>query len=196
METKRNFSIMTIFFICGLLVTVSPPVTASEVFKVDPEHSAITFRVKHLGISFVHGRFNNATGTITFDEKVPRSSSIKVSVKVADIDTSNAERDKDLKSKEFFDAEKYPVISIHSGTFRKVSRDIYEVRCRLTLHGVTRPLTVKVWHIGSGSDPWGGYRAGFETTFTIKRSDFGMTRMLGGLGDEVELTVNIEGIRQ
>jgi polyisoprenoid-binding protein YceI len=187
---------MTIFFICGLLVTVSPPVTASEVFKVDPEHSAITFRVKHLGISFVHGRFNNATGTITFDEKVPGSSSIKVSVKVAGIDTSNAERDEDLKSKEFFDAEKYPVISIHSGTFRKVSRDIYEVRCRLTLHGVTRPLTVKVWHIGSGSDPWGGYRAGFETTFTIKRSDFGMTRMLGGLGDEVELTVNIEGIRQ
>ncbi len=98
---------MTIFFICGLLVTVSFPVTASEVFKVDPVHSAITFRVKHLGISFVHGRFNNATGTITFDEKVSGSSSIKVSVKVADIDTSNAERDEDLKSKKFFDAEKY-----------------------------------------------------------------------------------------
>ncbi len=196
METKRIFSIMTIFFICGLLVTVSSPVTASEVFKVDPVHSAITFRVKHLGISFVHGRFNNPTGTITFDEKVPGSSSIKVSVKVADIDTSNAERDEDLKSKKFFDAEKYPVISIRSETFRKVSRDIYEVRCRLTLHGVTSPLTVKVRHIGSGSDPWGGYRAGFETTFLIKRSDFGMTHMLGGVGDKVELTVNSEGIRK
>jgi len=196
MNAKRIFSIMKIFFICGLPVTVSSPVTASEVFKVDPVHSAIIFRVEHLGISFVHGRFNNATGTITFDEKAAGGSTIKVSVKVADIDTSNAARDEDLKGKEFFDAEKYPMISIHSETFRKVSRDIYEVSCRLTLHGVTRPLTVKVRHIGSGSDPWGGYRAGFETTFTIKRSDFGMMRMLGGVGNEVELTVNIEGIRQ
>jgi polyisoprenoid-binding protein YceI len=195
-ETTRIFSITKIFFICGLLVTVSSPVTASEVFKVDPVHSTITFRVKHLGISFVHGRFNNPTGTITFDEKMPGSSSIKISVKVSDIDTSNAERDEDLKRKDFFDAEKYPVISIYSETFRKVSKDIYEVSCRLTLHGITRPLTVKVRHIGSGSDPWGGYRAGFETTFLIKRSDFGMTHMLGGVGDNVELTVNIEGIRK
>lgn len=70
------------------------------------------------------------------------------------------------------------------------------LNCRLTLHGVTRPLTVKVRHIGSGSDPWGGFRAGFETAFTIIRSDFGMTHMLGGVGNEVELTVDIEGIRQ
>lgn len=62
--------------------------------------------------------------------------------------------------------------------------------------GVTRPLTVKVEHIGSGKDPWGGYRAGFETSFMVKRSDFGMTNMLGSVGDEVRLTVNVEGIRQ
>ena len=196
MKTKRIMNILTIGIICGFLITISSTAAASEIFKVDPVHSAITFQIKHLGISYVQGRFNNAAGTITFDKKKPENSSTEISVKVADIDTFNTDRDKHLKSEEFFNAEKYPVISFGSETFKKVSEDIYEVGGRLTFHGVTRPLTVEVRHIGSGYDPWGGFRAGFETVFTIKRSDFGMTHMLGGVGDEVKLTVNIEGIRQ
>jgi polyisoprenoid-binding protein YceI len=149
-----------------------------------------------LGISYVHGRFNNAVGTVIFDEKTPANSSTKISVKVADIDTFKAERDKDLKSKNFFDAEKYPLISFQSKSFKKVGENIYQVSGPLTFHGVTRPITVEVRYIGSGYDPWGGFRAGFETSLTIKRSDFDMTHMLGVVGDEVHLTISIEGIRK
>jgi polyisoprenoid-binding protein YceI len=77
-----------------------------------------------------------------------------------------------------------------------VSEDTYEVAGDLALHGVTRPLTVKVQRTGSGKDPWGGFRIGFETTFTIKRSDFGMNFMMEGVGDEVRIILSIEGIRQ
>lgn len=195
MKAKGIFYISTAIM-CGLLVLFSSPATAAEVYKVDPVHSAITFRIKHLGISYVRGRFNHASGTITFDDKMPGKSSVKISVKVDDIDTFNSKRDKDLKSHNFFDAKKYPLISFKSETFEKIGDGTYEVGGQLNFHGVTRPLTVKVEYIGSGKDPWGGYRAGFETSFKVKRSDFGMTHMLGGVGDEVRLTVNIEGIRQ
>jgi polyisoprenoid-binding protein YceI len=195
MKAKGIFYIST-FIMFGLLVLFSSPATAAEIYKVDPVHSAITFRIKHLGVSYVRGRFNNAFGTITFDDKMPGKSSVKISVKVDDIDTFNAKRDKHLKSHEFFDAKKYPLISFHSETFQKIGEDTYEVGGQLSFHGVTRPLTVQVEHIGSAKDPWGGYRAGFETSFKVKRSDFGMTHMQGGVGDEVRLTVNIEGIRK
>jgi len=195
MKAKGIFYIST-FIMCGLLALFSFPVTAAEVYKVDPVHSAISFKIKHLGISYVRGRFNNAAGTITLDDKMPGKSSVEILVKVDDIDTFNAKRDKHLKSHEFFNAEKYPLISFRSETFQKTGEGTYEVSGRLSFHGVTRPLTVKVEHIGSGKDPWGGYRAGFETSFKVKRSDFGMTHMLGSVGDEVRLTVNTEGIRK
>lgn len=196
MKTKHIFNMATAFIIFGLLIAASSPAAALDVYEVDPVHSAVSFRIKHLGISYVHGRFNNAAGTVTFDREMPGNNAVKVSVKVADIDTNNADREKHLKSPYFFDAEKYPVISFESETFKKIGADIYEVSGPLTLHGVTRPLTVRVLHVGSGQDPWGGYRSGFETTFTIKRSDFGMTGMIGSVGDDVELTVNIEGVRK
>ncbi len=180
----------------GSLIFIPLAAMAADTFAVDPVHSAIVFRIQHLGISYVQGRFNNVAGTIAFDTKMPENSSTEISVKVKDIDTFNASRDKDLMSSNFFDAEKYPVISFQSDTFKKVSDSIYSVGGRLTCHGVTQPLIVEVRHIGSGYDPWGGFRAGFETSFVIKRSDFGMTHMLGGVGDEVELTITIEGIRQ
>ena len=194
---KPNFiRISAVILALGTLMSITSAATASDTFKVDPVHSAVVFRIQHLGISYVHGRFNNVSGTIVFDTKAPENSSTEISVKVKDIDTFNADRDKHLKSSDFFDAEKNPLISFQSDTFNKAGDNTYSVSGRLTCHGITRPLTVEVRHIGSGYDPWGGYRAGFETSFVIKRSDFGMTHMLGGVGDDVELTINIEGIRQ
>lgn len=192
----KNKSILdtALCVVFGLLITFASP-AAADVFKVDPAHSAITFRIKHLGISYVHGRFNNAFGTITFDENRPANNAVEIAVKVNDIDTSIAKRDTHLKSPEFFDAVKYPLISFRSETFQRIGERTYEVSGPLSFHGVTRPLTVKVEFIGSGKDPWGGHRAGFETAFTIKRSDFGMTHMLGSVGDEVQLNVNVEAVR-
>ena len=194
---KQNLvRISAILMALGSFVSIPSVATAADTYKVDPVHSAVVFRIQHLGISYVQGRFNNVAGTVVFDTKVPENSSTNISVKVRDIDTFNSERDNHLRSSDFFDAEKYPLILFQSDTFKKMSDNIYSVTGRLTCHGVTRPLTVKVRHIGSGYDPWGGFRAGFETSFVIKRSDFGMTHMLGGVGDDVELTITIEGIRQ
>ena len=130
------------------------------------------------------------------DDKTPANSVVEIYAKTKNIDTFNSERDNHLRSPDFFDAKKFDIISFKSKSFTKVSKDMYEVTGDLALHGVTRPLTVKVQRIGSGKDPWGGFRIGFETTFTIRRSDFGMNFMMEGVGDEVRIILSIEGIRQ
>jgi polyisoprenoid-binding protein YceI len=170
--------------------------STAETYKVDPVHSTVLFRIKHLNLSYVHGRFNDVAGTFSFDDEDPSAGSLDIEVPVAKIDTNNAERDKHLKSPDFFDAERFPLITFKSRSVKKVGEQTYEVGGELALHGVTKPLTVKLERIGSGKDPWGGYRTGFETTFTIKRSDFGMTNVIGPVGDEVRLTVAIEGVRR
>ena len=117
-------------------------------------------------------------------------------MKVESIDTHNAKRDQHLKSPDFFNAKQFPAITFKSKQVKKSSKDTYEVTGDLTIHGVTRPVTVKVTNTGSGKDPMGANRIGFETIFTIKRSDFGMKFMLGPVSDEIRLIVSIEGIRQ
>jgi polyisoprenoid-binding protein YceI len=167
-----------------------------ETYEVDLEHSSITFRIKHLGITYVYGRFNDMSGILKIDNQTPANSSVQVSAKTESVDTNVPKRDDHLRSPDFFDAKKFPTISFTSKSFKKLDEDTYEVAGSLNLHGITRPLTVTVEHTGSGKDPWGGYRTGYETTFTIKRSDFGMTTMLNGVGDEVRITLSIEGIRK
>lgn len=190
------FTTVTIMMVLGLLATFSPLASAMETYEVDPEHSAITFRIKHLGITYVYGRFNDMSGILRIDDQTPANSSVQISAKTESVDTNVTQRDEHLRSPDFFHAKKFPTISYSSKSFKKVDQDAYEVAGVLNLHGITRPLTVTVQHTGSGKDPWGGYRTGYETTFTIKRTDFGMTAMLNGVGDEVRITVSIEGIRK
>jgi polyisoprenoid-binding protein YceI len=167
-----------------------------ETFRVDPVHACVWFRINHLNIANFYGRFNEIGGTFILDKNDSKACSLDMEVKTASIDTNNADRDKHLKAPDYFDAEKHPTITYKSRRFKKVSDTRYEVLGDLTLRGVTKPLIIRLEHTGSGQDPWGNYRAGIETTFTIKRSDFGMTAMPGALGDEVRLTVALEGIRQ
>ncbi len=166
-----------------------------ETYKIDAVHSSIIFRIKHLNISYVYGRFNDVSGTVVLNETDPATCSITAEVKVESIDTHNADRDKHLKSPEFFDVEKYPTIVFKSASFKKAG-EAYEVQGNLTLHGVTKPLTVKLERTGAAADPKGDFRAGFETGFTIKRSDFGMTTAIGPIADDVRLTISLEAIRQ
>ncbi len=196
MKTRIVSATMTLFVVLGLLAASSRPARSMEIYHIDPEHSTVLFRIKHLGITYVYGRFNDLSGLLKIDDKTPASSSVDVFVKAKNIDTFNSERDNHLRSLDFFNAKKFPVISFHSKSFKKVDHDMYKVTGDLDFHGVTRPLTVNVERTGAGKDPWGGYRIGYEMTFTIKRSDFGMTTMLNGVGDEVQITVSIEGIRK
>jgi len=196
MKTRIVSTTITIIMVLGLLAASSSLATAMETYEVDPEHSAIVFRIKHLGITYVYGSFNELSGTLRIDDQAPANNSVQISAKTASVDTAVAQRDDHLRSQDFFDAKKFPAISFSSKSFKKLDQESYEVTGALDLHGITRPLTVSVQHTGSGKDPWGGYRTGYETTFTIKRSDFGMTTMLNGVGDEVRITLSVEGIRK
>ncbi len=165
-------------------------------YKVDPVHSFLVFRIKHLDLNYVWGMAIGPTGTVAIDDSDPSKSAVEVSVKAESINTGNAARDQDLKGPDFFDAKQFPTISFKSTSMKKSADNAYEVAGDLTIHGVTKPLTVTITKLGEGDKGQRmGYLAGFETSFAIKRSDFGITAMMGGVGDEVTLSVNLECVR-
>jgi len=184
-----GINIIIIFF------NISVSTAVEDTYKLDPVHSSIVFRIKHLGISYVYGRFHSPEGVIKFDEGNPSNGFVEVTVKASDIDTENADRDNHLRSVDFFDVEKFPRISFKSRDVKMIKDDLYEVAGDMNLHGVTRKILINITRTGSGKDPWGGFRVGAETTFTIKRSDYGMTGMMGIVGDKVELTISIEAVK-
>ena len=172
------------------------PATAAETYQLDPAHTSVVFRVKHLGVAYVYGRFNGPSGAFVFDGASPANSSIEIQVNSQNVDTAVEKRDNHLRSPDFFNAAEYPAIHFKSTSVKKAGPDNYVIAGDLTLLGKTRPITVKARQTGEGKDPWGNYRRGFETVFTIKRSEFGMNFMMGGVSDEVQLTVSVEGVRQ
>jgi len=196
MRKPLGFSTWTAPLLVLIGIAVAAPASAAGTYQLDPVHTSITFKVKHLNVTFVYGRFNEVAGTLVFDDADPANSSIHVQVKTASVDTFNAKRDDHLRSPDFFDAAAHPVIEFKSTAVKKVDPETYSVQGNLTLHGVTRPVTVAAILTGAGKDPWGSERIGFETAFMIKRTDFGMTSNLQAAGDEVRLTVSVEGIRK
>jgi polyisoprenoid-binding protein YceI len=196
MKFQRILKIIMFIIVLGMLAILSSLAQAAETYKLDPMHTSIVFRVKHLGVAYVYGRFNGPSGTFVFDETSPSKSAIEMQAETNNIDTAVEKRDTHLKSPDFFNTGEYPTVSFKSKSVKKLNEAVYEVSGDLTLLGKTRPITVEVNATGAGKDPWGNFRRGFETSFSIKRSDFGMTFMIGGVSDEVNLTVSVEGIRQ
>ena len=196
MKTQRILNIPQLIFVLGLLVILSSLAYAAETYNLDPGHTSIVFRVKHLGIAYVFGRFNGPTGSFVFDESSPSKSAIEMQAEAKNIDTAVEKRDNHLKSPDFFNAVEFPLVSFKSNSVKKLSESTYEVSGDLTLLAKTRPITVEVHATGAGKDPWGNFRRGFATSFSIKRSEFGMGFMMGGVSDEVNLTVSVEGIRK
>ena len=166
-------------------------------YKIDKEgqHAFIEFRIKHLGYSWLYGRFNDFDGRFTFDEKNPSADKVKVTINTNSVDTNHAERDKHLRSGDFLNVSKNPTATFES-TEVKANGDSADITGNLTLNGVTKPVTIKAKLIGQGDDPWGGYRAGFEGSATLKLKDFGIKMDLGPASQEVELLLSVEGIRQ
>ena len=168
---------------------------AGGTFEVDPVHSSALFRIQHMGVSFFHGRFNSIAGHVTLDAAKPDNSAVEITIEAASIDTNNAKRDDDCRGPDLLNASEFAQISFKSESVKALGKDKFEVAGQLTFHGETKPLTVQVDQTGMGQGR-GGQIAGFETTFTIKRSDFGMDGMQGALGDEVRLTLAIEAHAQ
>jgi len=196
MKTQRILKTSRFIIVLGLLVIFSSLTYAAETYKLDPAHTSIVFRVKHLGVAYVFGRFNGPTGSIVFDESSPSKCAVEIQAETKNVDTAVEKRDTHLKSPDFFNAGEYPLVSFKSKSVKKLGENTYEVSGDLALLGKTRPITVKVNATGAGKDPGGNFRRGFETSFSIQRSDFGMDFMMGGVSDEVNLTVSVEGIRQ
>ena len=200
--TQRRRRMAQALGILGSLVILSVSLKAAETpapvetYSVDAVHSTALFRVKHLDISNTYGRFNDLSGAIAIDPADASKNSIEIEVKVESLDTYNAKRDQHLKGPDFFNSKQFPVMAFKSQSVKIAGEKAYEVVGDFTRHGVTKALTIQVEKVGAGKDPWGGQRIGFETTFTIKRSDFGMTFMPDAVGDEVQITVSLEGIKK
>lgn len=169
---------------------------AAETYAVDPVHSSVIFRINHLGISYFYGRFNDIAGTFVIDDEDIGAGSADITIKVESLDTHDVKRNGHILGPDFFNAKSFPVITFKSSAIKNIDEKRVEVTGDLTLHGVKKPVKVEMMRIGSGKDPWGGFRSGYEGTLVIKRSDFGMKFMLEGIGDEVTIILSIEGVRK
>jgi polyisoprenoid-binding protein YceI len=169
---------------------------AADRYQIDPVHSTVSFKIRHLGISYVSGGFTDFAGNGTFDAEKPEASSIAVTVKTESITTANQKRDKHLRGDDFFDVEKFPTMSFESKSVKKSGADTYEVTGDFTLLGVSKSVTVTVKDLGSADGMQGEKRHGGETQFTIKRSDWGMGKMVGPIGDDVHITLAFSAIKK
>jgi len=172
----------------------------AEDYVIDTKgmHAAIGFKIKHLGFSWLLGRFNKFDGSFSYDEKNPKSNKVQVNVDVTSLDSNHAERDKHLRSKKFFDANKYPLATFVSTSYKDKGNGKGILKGKFTLRGVTKAISINVQQIGTGKDPWGGYRRGFEGRTTLHLSDYQMAdaKMLGAVAENVELNLFIEGVRK
>jgi len=170
----------------------------AESFQVDPVHSNAMFSVMHLGVSRFYGRFTKMSGDFVIDREELENSSIRVVIPAASIDTNAAGRDRDVKGPDLLDAKQFANLSFTSTKVVAAGDDVWKVTGDYTMHGVTKSITVELHVTSYGKRTPMGYRAGLETTFTIKRSEFGMMKYVkeGMLGDEVTIMIGIEGIKK
>lgn len=169
----------------------------ADTFTIDGVHSNVIFKIEHLGVSSFFGRFNDVSGSFLLDRENPDQSRVEIVVKSKSVDTNASRRDRHLKSPDFFNADEFPTITFTSTSVTPGEGDTFKVDGKFTLLGTTRPLSVTLNWIGEGDrGAQFGYRGGFDTTFTIKRSDFGMDWHPELLGDDVTLFVGIEGQRR
>ena len=185
--------------VASLSLLISLPSMAAD-YKIDVPgmHAYVGFKIKHLGYSWLVGRFNQFDGSFSYDAAEPENSSIKVNIDLSSVDTNHAERDKHLRGKGFFDVEKYPEARFVSTAYHPTSDHEGIMEGKLTLRGVTQDGRIKVSKIGEGADPWGGYRIGFEGSAELALSSLNMKHApkLGPASETVELFLAIEGIRQ
>jgi len=178
---------------------LSPLVLAEPVnYLIDTKgmHASVNFKVNHLGYSWLTGRFEKFGGSFSYDADKPANSKINISIDARSVNTNHAERDKHLRNDDFLDVTKFPEATFVSTKIVENGDKTLTVKGDLTLHGVTKPIEIQASKIGEGKDPWGGHRAGFAGTTSIKMSDYGITYNLGPASTHVYFDLHIEGVRQ
>lgn len=189
------FNKIIVTAVTALALIASGQSYASD-YLMDSAHSSIKFKISHLGYSWLFGRFNDFNGSYSYDENNPAASKASVEIDTASVDTSHAKRDKHLRSEDFLDVAQFPKASFVSTGFADQGNGKGLLNGNLTLHGVTRPISIEVVPVGAGQDPWGKYRSGFSGATRLTLSDFGITKNLGPSSTQVELILDVEGIRQ
>lgn len=181
-----------------LLSTLAATTATAADYVIDTEgaHAFVDFKIKHLGYSWLLGRFNTFEGDFSYDAKAPNKSEIQLVIDVASIDSNHAERDKHLRNADFLDVKKFPKASFKSTGFKFSDDNNAIVTGDFTLRGVTKSISFPVQKIGEGNDPWGGYRAGFEGQTSLKLTDYGISYNLGPASTHVEIGLYVEGIRK
>jgi polyisoprenoid-binding protein YceI len=179
---------------------LSQSALSADTFVFDKAHSTMGFQIRHL-FSKVPGKFDDFAGKIQYDDANPQNSSVEVTIKTASIDTGVEMRDKDLRSANFFDVEKYPEITFKSNSVKQTGENTADVTGDLSMHGVTKEVVLKVELLGKGAGPQGTTLSGWEAKTNVKRSDFGLTwnKMIEGtqmVGDDVDIDLRVEADKQ
>lgn len=185
----------------SLCLLVPAAAVKADIYEIDAAHSSVSFKVRHMMISWTKGEFKDFSGKFSFDEKTKKGNT-KAVIQAASIDTGNEARDNHLRGPDFFDAKKFPTIEFLSGKVKILDKKTAKLKGRLTIRGVTKPVELIVTYHGTATDPWGNERAGFTATTLVDRMDFGVSwnKVLdkGGLtiGEKVHVTLEIEGIKK
>lgn len=180
----------------GALLGAGHALAADYTIDKEGQHAFVNFKISHLGYSWLYGTFRDFDGSFSFDAAKPEASKVKVSINTASVDSNHAERDKHLRSKDFLNVDKNPTATFESTSVKSTGQGTADITGNLTLNGVTKPVTIAAKFIGEGKDPWGGYRAGFEGTTTLKLKDFDIQKDLGPASQDVQLIISVEGVRQ
>src|SRR5437660_2461093 len=191
---KRVPGLIAAAVFCALLAA-GAAVRGSDNYAIDPAHSSVYFKISHLGLANVFGRFNEFSGNFTLDPDDAGKCSFEMTIKPESVDTNNPKRDSHLRSPDFFNVKQFPAITFKS-TAIKAAKDGYEVTGDFTLHGVTKPVTLTLEGGKKAEFPKGVQRTGYSTDLTLKRSDFGMDKFVGMLGDDVHIAVSFEGTKK
>jgi polyisoprenoid-binding protein YceI len=189
------------FLTGAILIALASPLAmprasrAADEYTIDPMHTAVYFKIEHLGISWTFGRFDDVAGNFTIDKEDPSKSSFAMTIKAESLDTNNKKRDEHLRSPDFFNVKQYPVIAFTSTAVKSVAGG-YEVTGDFNLHGTTKSITFTLKGGKEAEFPKGTHRIGFSTELTLKRADFGMDKLLEAVGNEVIIAISFEGIRK
>ena len=193
---QRFFSVFILTLIVGIAVgAVGNAVFAADEYAYDLVHSSVSFKARHLDISWIHGRFNEVDGKFSLDRENPSKSTFSLTIKTESVDTANKARDEHLRQPDYFDTKQFPTIEFKS-TSTKAIEGGYEVTGDFTMHGKTKKITF-VLKGGKEHDFKGTKRVGFSTELSLKRSDFGFDKnAIGPIGDEALILIDCEGVRK
>ncbi len=183
------------FMIAAFMCFSSNRSSAADVYDYDPVHSSVSFKARHLDISWIHGRFNDVSGKFSLDREDPSKSTFQLTIKTDSVDTANQARDEHLRQPDYFDTKQYPTIEFKSTSVKPITGG-YEVTGDFTMHGTTNKITL-VMMGGEEHDFKGVKRVAFSIEHALKRSDYGFDKKaIGPIGDKALIMIDCEGVRK